>query len=171
LKPGPVARVYVIDSGVALYGGANPDLFAPEERPFAVASSLFLSRAAFHGAELHVPGIFYSEVMALVWHNFVKNGVVSRDDATTLLEDVLGTDWQMHIAVFGDVLRLQDDLEHLDSTADAEYLAVASGLSCQLVTADEALIEEARTLDVSVILVTAHPWSTPGALEDDPPDG
>lgn len=172
MNPDPIARVYVIDSSVALYGGIRLELCTPDEQPLAVASSRFLSRAAFHGAELHVPSGFYSEVVSLVWQHFVTVGVVSLEDATILLEDVLGTDWQMHIAVFGEVLNVQRALRRTGSTRDAEYLALAANLECEFVTTDELLAEEVHALglEIPVVLVTAHPWATPGALDDHPPE-
>jgi predicted nucleic acid-binding protein len=172
LNPSRIARVYVVDASVAFFGGAHPDLFAPEVRPLAVAASLFLSRAAYHGAELHVPSVFYSEVTSLVWQNFVTTGVVSLEDAKVLLEDLLSTDWQMHIAVFNDVLDVQHALGRTGGTGDAEYLALAENLECEFITSDERLVEEVHALglEIPVVLVSAHPWATPGALDDHPPE-
>ena len=172
VNPSPIRRVYVIDSGVALYGGIPLDLCTPDERPLAMASSRFLSRAAYHGAELHVPSGFYSEVTTLVWQHFVTTGVIRLEDATILLEDVLSTDWQMHIAVFGEVLKVLSALGRTGGTGVAEYLALAANLECEFVTTDELLAEEvqARDLEIAVVLVTAHPWATPGALDDHPPE-
>ncbi len=166
-----IARVYVIDAGVALYGGGDPALFAPEVRALALASGRFLARAAFHGATLHVPSVFYSEVTTLVSQDLISSGVISLADGTVLLEDILSTDWVMHICVFGDVLRIQGLLGFLGNTNDAEYLALAEGLGCRLITTDEDLCAKVfeRDLPVSVVHVTDHPWANPGALEDWPP--
>jgi hypothetical protein len=166
-----ISSVYVIDAGVALYGGGDPALFAPEVQPLALASGRFLARAAFHGATLHVPSVFYSEVTALVSRDLIAVGVTSLEDGTVLLEDILGTDWVMHICVFGDVLRLQRSLGFSGNTNDAEYLALAEGLDCTLITADEVLCARVleRNVPVAVMHVTDHPWANPGALEDWPP--
>jgi predicted nucleic acid-binding protein len=77
----------------------------------------------------------------------------------------------MHIAVFADVLEIQQTLGHLDNTSDAEYIAVALGLGCTVITADEAfkLEVQAKDINVPVMLVTDHPWALPGSLEDFPP--
>lgn len=173
MNPARIARVYVIDSSVAFFGGAHPELFAPEVRPLAVAASLFLSRAAYHGAELHVPSVFYSEVTSLVWQHFVTGGVVSLEDAKVFLEDVLGTDWQLHIAVFGDVLNVQDALGRTGGTGDAEYLALAANLESPFLTTDERLAEDVRALDLEIVVVpiTTHKWAIPGAIDDSPPGG
>jgi hypothetical protein len=60
----PTARQYVVTPDVALFGGLPIDLFPPEARVVAVACANFLGRASFHGSELHVPMVFYSEVIS-----------------------------------------------------------------------------------------------------------
>jgi predicted nucleic acid-binding protein len=167
----PITRVYVVDAGVAFYGGGDPALFASEVQGLALASGRFLARAAFHGATLHVPSVFYSEVTTLVSRDLISSGVINLEDGTTLLEDILSTDWAMHICVFGYVLRIQGLLGFLGNTNDAEYLALAEGLDCRLITTDEDLCAKVleRELPISVVHVTDHPWATPGALEDWPP--
>jgi predicted nucleic acid-binding protein len=170
VNPARIARVYVVDAGVAFYGGGDSALFAPEVQSLALASNRFLARAAFHGASLHVPSVFYSEVTALVSRDLIALGVTNLTDATILLEDILGTDWAMHIAVFGDVLRIQQSLGFLGNTNNAEYLALAEDLRCTLVTTDERLCVKVLEsgLKVSVMLVTDHPWAQSGALDNDP---
>jgi hypothetical protein len=166
-----ISRAYVIDAGVALYGGGDPALFAPEVQGLALASGQFLARAAFQGATLHVPSVFYSEVTTLVSRDLISSGVINLENGTTLLEDILSTDWVMHICVFGDVLRIQGLLGFSGNTNDAEYLALSEGLGCTLITTDEDLCAKVleRELHVSVVHVTDHPWANPGALEDWPP--
>jgi predicted nucleic acid-binding protein len=166
-----ISRVYVIDSSVAFYGGAGPELFAASREASAVASAWFLARAAFHGATLHIPSVFYTEVSTYVARDVLASGALGLADSTSLLEDILSTAWDMHIAVFADVLEIQQALGHLDHTSDAEYLAVALGLGCTIITADEAfkLEVQAKNIDVPVMLVTDHPWASPGSLEDFPP--
>jgi predicted nucleic acid-binding protein len=170
VKPN-IARVYAIDSSVAFYGGAQPELFAASRETIAVASAWFLARAAFYGATLHVPSVFYTEVSTYVARDVLASGVLGLADSTSLLEDILSTAWDMHIAVFADVLEIQQTLGHLDNTSDAEYLAVALGLGCTIITADEAFKLEVQTknIDVQVMLVTDHLWASPGSLEDFPP--
>jgi hypothetical protein len=92
-------------------------------------------------------------------------GVTDLMDGMILLEDILGTDWAMHIAVFGDVLRIQQSLGFLGNTNNAECLALAEDLSCTLVTTDERLCVKVLEsgLKVSVMLVTDHPWAQSGA--------
>ena len=161
----------MIDSSVAFYGGAQPELFAASQEATAVASAWFLARAAFHGATLHVPSVFYTEVSTYVARDVLASGVLGLADSTSLLEDILSTAWDMHIAVFADVLEIQQTLGHLDNTSDAEYLAVALGLDCTIITADEAfkLEVETKNINIPVVLVTDHPWASPGLLEDFPP--
>jgi hypothetical protein len=65
VKSKRIARVYVVDSDVAFYGGVPLDAVSPELHPLCIACSTFLARAAYHGAELHVPSIFLSETANL----------------------------------------------------------------------------------------------------------
>ena len=136
----------------------------------AVASAWFLTRAAYRGAELHVPSVFYTEVSTLVAQNLISLGVLNLEDGTSLLEAILGTNWEMHIAIFGDVLRIHQDLEPTGRTNDAEYLALTE-MQCTLITTDAALRTKVleRNLGIPVLLVHEHPWSQPGSPDDFPP--
>ena len=117
-----------------------------------------------------MPSVFYSEVTALVSRDLIAVGVTNLTDGTILLEDILGTDWAMHIVVFGDVLRVQQSLGFLGNTNNAEYLALAEDLSCTLVTTDERLCVKVLESGLhSIMLVTDHPWALSGALDDFPP--
>jgi predicted nucleic acid-binding protein len=166
-----IARVYVVDAGVAFYGGGEAELFPPTERALSVASSWFLTRAAHHGAQLHVPSVFYSEVSSLVAQDLISLGTIDLADGTNLLEAMLGTNWEMHIAVFADVLRIHQDLEPTGRTNDAEYLALSEMLKCTLITTDEGLRAKVleRSLGISMLLIDEHPWSQPGSPDDFPP--
>jgi predicted nucleic acid-binding protein len=163
--------VYVTAADVAFYGGVSAEFFAPERQDLAVASAWFLTRAAYHGAELHVPSVFYTEVSTLVAQNLISLGVLNLEDGTSLLEAILGTNWDMHIAVFGDVLRIHQDLEPTGRTNDAEYLALSEMLECTLITTDTGLRAKVleRGLGIPVLLVHDHPWSQPGSPDDFPP--
>jgi predicted nucleic acid-binding protein len=166
-----IARVYVVDAGVAFYGGGQPNLFPPTEQSLSVASSWFLTRAAYHGAELHVPSVFYTEVSSLVAQDLISLGTIDLEDGTELLEAILSTNWDMHIAVFADVLRIHQDLEPTGRTNDAKYLALSEMLECTLITTDTGLRAKVleRGLGIPVLLVHDHPWSQPGSPDDFPP--
>lgn len=168
MKPAQVARTYVVDANVAFYGGGQSELFISAQQNIAVACSWFLTRASFYGAELHVPSVFYSEVTTLVARDLIQPGVIDLDDGTQLLNDILSTNWEMHIAVFGDVLRIFQLIQPANRTNGAEYLALAKMLDCELVTTDETLCSTAMKyeLGVKVLLVTEHPWANPEAPDD-----
>ncbi len=171
MRPERIARVYLVDSNVTFYGGAPSEALAAHVLPLAEASNAFLSRATFHGVELHVPSVFLSETATLVYRELVGSGVLNLDDGKRVLEAIITTAWDLHFPVFEDVFDFQHGLGRTDTTGDAEYLAVAAGLGCEFVTADPLLVEEVRRsgITASVVLVTEHPWGQPGALDDFPP--
>jgi predicted nucleic acid-binding protein len=162
------ALTYVVDASVAFYGAGQSELFLPEQQYLSTACSWFLTRASLHGAELHVPSIFYTEVTTLVARDLIQPGVIDLDDGTQLLKDILSTNWEMHIAVFDDVLRIFQTTEQKDRTNALEYLALAEMLKCTLVTTDETLrfMVLKYNLDVEVLLVMEHPWANPEGLDD-----
>jgi predicted nucleic acid-binding protein len=169
--PERIARIYVVDSNVAFYGGAPPEAFAPHIQPLVQASTAFLSRATFHGAELHVPSVFLSETATLVYRELIVPGVLDLMDGKRVLEAIISTAWDLHFPVFDDVFDLQHALGRADTTTDAEFLALTADLNCEFITTDKVLAEEAKrsVITVPVRLVMDHPWGQPGALEDDPP--
>jgi predicted nucleic acid-binding protein len=165
-----IALNYVIDSDVAFYGSSDVSLFDTRLHGIASASVSFLARAAYHGAQLHVPSIFLSEVMQLVFENFVMTGAISLTDSKIVLNDILSPTWDIHFAVHEDVLEFQDKLRR-SNTSEAEYLAVAFDVQCIFVTASRELLSDVQKLQipVSIMHVTDHPWAQTGALEDFPP--
>jgi hypothetical protein len=161
-------REYVVDASVAFYGGAQPELFVPEQQALSIACSWFLTRASIYGAVLHVPSVFYSEVTTLVARDLMKTKVLDFEDGTQLLKDILGTNWEMHVAVFEDVLRFFLLTKSSNQTNEAEYLALTQMLNCTFITADKAMQERVLkfNLDLKVVLVTEHSWAEPGNSED-----
>jgi hypothetical protein len=164
--------MYVVDSDVAFYGGVPLEAVSPELHPLCFACSNFLARAAYHGAELHVPSVFLSEIASLTYRDLVASGILPLEVGQAVLEAILGTHWEIHFPVWGDVFNIQHALKHLDSTGDAEFLSVASNLGCAFISTNMMLLEEIRRskVRVSTMLLTDHVWSQAGALEDHPPD-
>ncbi len=166
-----IARRYVIDTNVAVLGGLPDSLIPESSRTLANAAATFLSRAAIHGAELHVPELFFSEVANVIYRDAIGAGLVALEDGLGVLEDILGASWQSHTPDWGRVYALQKALHRTRSTGDAEFLAIAESLGCEFITADESLERAVKQhgLVVPVIFVDKHPWAEVGALDDYPP--
>jgi hypothetical protein len=172
VKSKRIARVYVVDSDVAFYGGVPLEAVSPELHSLCIACSTFLARAAYHGAELHVPSAFLSEIANLTYRNLVASELVTLNDGKVVLEAILGTHWEIHFPVWDDVFDIQHALKHTNSTSIAEFLSVASGLGCAFISTNMMLLEEIQRskVRVSTMMLTDHVWSQAGALEDQPPD-
>jgi hypothetical protein len=163
------ARQYVVTPDVALYGGLSVALFPAEAQPLAVACANVLGRASFHGSELHVPVVFYSEITWLVSWAIAQN-LIEFQEGQEALNQILGTTWEFHFPVAADVLGFYNVLGY-PRTRHADYLAVAANLGCSILTADQQLIasSQAQGLSVDVVVITEHPWAKSGSLEDNPP--
>jgi predicted nucleic acid-binding protein len=163
-----LSKICVVDANVAVYGSIDVRAFDQHVKPTASASASVLARASFHGAELHVPSLFLSEVTTLIYENFVALDVVNLEDGKDLLGDVLSPSWEFHFPVVEDVLELQYELGDSEATSDAEYLSLAINLNCTFISADKMLVEHAQklSLPINIVYVTDHPWAQPGALED-----
>ena len=164
--------MYVVDSDVAFYGGVPLDAVSPELHQLCFACSNFLARAAYHGAELHVPSAFLSEVASLTYRDLVVSELVTLEGGKVILEAIFGTHWEIHFPVWNDVFDIQRALKHVDGTGDAEFLSVASNLGCAFISTNMMLLEEIgrSKIRVSTMLLTDHVWSQAGALEDYAPD-
>lgn len=152
-----------------MYGGLSVDLFPVETQPLAVTCANVLGRASFHGSELHVPVVFYSEITWLVsWA--ISQSLIEFQEGQEALNQILGTTWEFHFPVASDVLGFYNVLGY-PRTRHADYLAVAADLGCSILTADQRLIAFSQTqnLKVDVVAITEHPWAQAGALEDNPP--
>jgi hypothetical protein len=172
VKAKRIARVYVIDSDVAFYGSVPLEMVSPELHSLCFACSTFLARAAYHGAELHVPSVFLSNIASLTYRDLVASEIVTLEGGKTVLEAILGTHWEIHFPVWNDVFDIQHALKRTNSTSIAEFLSVASGLGCAFISTNMMLLEEIQCskVRVSTLLLTDHVWSQEGALEDHPPD-
>ena len=159
----------MVTADVALFGGLPIDLFAPQARGVAVACANFLGRASFHGSELHVPVIFYSEIIAQMGRA-IHGGLIQLEDGKRALDSILGTTWEFHFPVAAEVLDFRHALEYPRSN-EADYLAVAAGMACTIITTDAGLVELAqkKQIGVETLFVMNHVWSHRGALEDNPP--
>ena len=162
----------MIDSDVAFYGSVPLEMVSPELHSLCFACSNFLARAAYHGAELHIPNVFLSNVASLTYRDLVASEIVTLEDGKVVLEAILGTHWEIHFPVWNDVLDIQHSLKRINSTSIAEFLSVASNLGCAFISTNMMLLEEIgrSKVRVSTMLLTDHVWSQAGALEDYPPD-
>ena len=165
MKPAKIDRYYVVDSSIAIYGGFEARAFTQASQSVAIACASFLSRAAFHGAELHVPFIFFSEITNVLYSRLVGSGLYS-------LEDIFSTNWELHFPVRNSVFDTQFKLGHQGSTTDAEFLALAEDLKYTFITTDQQLVQKARAtnLKVKVLLVSDHPWAQLGGVDEFPID-
>jgi predicted nucleic acid-binding protein len=172
VKPAKIAKHYVVDSSVAAFGCIEPSFFAPEIRSVANASVSFLSRASYHGAELHVPSVFFSEVMNFVYRFTVGNGLVSLEDGKQILAGAFGTNWEIHFPIWDSVFEVQHKLKDRQTTTDSEFLALAADLNYTFITTDSQLVLDAREakLRSKVLLVTDHLWAQSGGVDEFPID-
>ena len=147
-------------------------MVSPELHSLCFACSTFLARAAYHGAELHVPSVFLSNIASLTYRDLVASEIVTLEGGKVVLEAILGTHWEIHFPVWGDVFDIQHALKRTNSTSIAEFLSVASNLGCAFISTNMMLLEEIQRskVRVSTLLLTDHIWSQAGALEDHPPD-
>ena len=172
MKPAKIDRYYVVDSSIAIYGGFEARAFTQASQSVAIACASFLSRAAFHGAELHVPFIFFSEITNVLYSRLVGSGLYSLEEGKLFLEDIFSTNWELHFPVRNSVFDTQFKLGHQGSTTDAEFLALAEDLKYTFITTDQQLVQKARAtnLKVKVLLVSDHPWAQLGGVDEFPID-
>ena len=165
-------RRWVVGADVVIYGCIAHESLSPEVQTVAIQCVSFLSRAAYHGAELHVPFVFYSEVMTLA-ARAVAQGVTDWDTARQLMSEAFATTWEFHIPAWDDVLELHPRLNMPASsnTHDAEYLAVARDVETAVITTRSLFKQrvEQNDLEIPVIFIGDHPWGLPGSLDAHPP--
>jgi predicted nucleic acid-binding protein len=163
--------VYVVDSSVAFLGGVPLELLEAEDYGLAMAANAFLSRATFHGAELHVPFVFLSEVGSVVYKYLIASGRTTFEDGQRIRQAIFGTTWEYHVSVWDTVFELQRALGRVENTNISEFLTLAHDLECEFITTDEELVEDVRRsgIPVTAQLVTEHPWGEQGAIDDHAP--
>jgi hypothetical protein len=161
---------YVITPDVAVFSGLPFEAIAGHAKTVALGCAALLGRATFHGAELNVPIIFRSDVVGLI-AQLVARGVLDMDSAAAMAEDIFATTWEFHLPTERDMLESYKVLGFPMNTY-AEYLTVAVERNCTIVTADQEFVESVKKSGsrVEIVYVTDHPWSQPGALENDPPN-
>lgn len=174
MTPPHIAKRYVVDTNVVVYAALPQAALAkrPDLIVAATASRWFMSRAVHHGAGMHAPHLMFSEARNVIYREGIAKGLFSEEDGLQIIISIQrDVGWTRHDPDDERTYAFQKMLQRTNSTGDSEFLAVAEALGCELITADGVLERAAQQhkLVVSVILVTAHPWSTPGALEDDPP--
>ena len=172
MKPIKIESHYVVDSNVAIYGSFATTVFTKNLHPLAAACNSFLSRATFHGADLHVPAVFFSEIMNFTYGSLVSSNLYSLEESKVILEEILGTNWEMHIPVWNSVFDMQHNLEYQSSITDAEFLSLADDLNFTFITTDTQLVREVQeaNLNVKVLLITDHPWAQSGSVDEFPID-
>jgi hypothetical protein len=153
-----IARMYVVDTDVAFYGGVLLEAVSPELHPLCLACSNFLARAAYHGAELHVPSVFLSEIASLTYRDLIASEILPLEVGREVLEAILGTYWEIHFPVWNDVFDIQHALNRKSNTGDAEFLSVAAGLGCAFISTNMVLLEEIgrSKVRVSTMMLTDH---------------
>ncbi len=162
-----IYRNYVVTPSVALYGSLSPDLLVANEQSLIFASHAFLSRAAFHGAILHVPMLFYSQVIEAAFATY-QEGYTSFEDCQALARAILESNWEYHIISSDDILTMQQQFKTPSVQGDAEYLAIAQELQCPIITTQAHPLEAVGNLEV--IQLETHVWASAGAIEDFPPN-
>ncbi len=166
-----ISRHYIIDSSIALYGALPIEMFPDQEQNKVRAATAFLSRATFHGAELHVPVSFFSEIMNLVYQEFIQTQQLSLEEGQLLLDMIFSTTWEFHFPVFRTVFDIQHRLASRPTVTDAEFLSLAMDLGYPILTTDpELLLEVQKNIpEIATQLITEHIWASSGALEEFPP--
>lgn len=161
---------YVIASDVAVLGGVPAEYLLIQDQIVATACTAFLSRASFHGAELHVPNLFFSEVMSIIYTDFVHTQVLSVNNGNRLLGAIFGTTWEYHFPVWESVYEIQHALGYFKNTHIAEFLSVAADQGLTFITTNAKIIDDARAakLKVKIMLVTDHPWAKSGGVDEFP---
>ena len=161
---------YVIASDVAVLGGVPAEYLLIQDQIVATACTAFLSRASFHGAELHVPNLFFSEVMSIIYTDFVHTQVLSVNNGNRLLGAIFGTTWEYHFPVWESVYEIQHVLGYFKNTHIAEFLSVAADHGLTFITTNAKIIDDARAakLKVKIMLITDHPWAKSGGVDEFP---
>jgi predicted nucleic acid-binding protein len=120
--------VYVVDSSVAI------KWYVPEVHQ---AEAIRL-RAS--GADLHAPDFLNVEVAAILWKK-LRKGELARQDADDVLNDPTGLATVIRHPS-GPLVLSAFDLAHRSGRTvyDCLYLALAVQLGCQMVTADDKLV-------------------------------
>jgi predicted nucleic acid-binding protein len=169
-----IAGRYVIDTNVAVYAALPMQALKPEMLEVATAARWFMARARQHRAELHAPHLMFSEAANVIYREAIAKGVLSFEDGLEVIKSIQkDVPWTRHTPEDRRVYDLQRALQRTHSTGDAEFLAVAEVMGCEVITADESLFKSAaqHKIVVPVVLVRDHPWAHPGVLDDFPPRG
>ncbi len=161
MNPEFIHRHYVISPSVAVYGALPPEILTPEIQSQASACNAFLSRAAFHGAELHQPMVFYSEITLFAFQ-LQQQGFFDLPDCKALAQSVLSTSWEWHFPTTDDIL---DCLFETQNLFDSEYLALAKQLGCPFICTNP----DVKTKHSLIMPVQYHAWSSSGTLDAFPP--
>jgi hypothetical protein len=162
-----IANKYVVTPSIALYGSLPPDIFNTRQRPLALACHSFLARAAYHGALLHVPMLFYSQIIEAAYATYTQ-GFLDSENTKILARTILQTNWEYHIPSSDEIIQMQHTLTGNALSGDAEYLCVAEQQACSVITtAAHPLLSSSQQ---DIVQIQTHPWADLGALEDFPPN-
>jgi predicted nucleic acid-binding protein len=123
----------VVDASVVV------KLFLPEELSDRADTLLRSGAGGGELGELHAPDLLYVEIANVLWKH-VRSGVMQAETAAAHLAALL----DLHITpaasreLAAHALALAS--EHDVSAYDASYVALAQALECELITADERLV-------------------------------
>jgi predicted nucleic acid-binding protein len=168
----PIARRYVIDTNIAVYSVLPPETVKPELLEFVETSRWFMARALHHKVEMHTARLMLPEARNVIYRDGIAQGMFSLEDGVKLIQSIESdVPWTWHDPNNQQVYEMQRTLNRTQSTGDAEFLAVAQVLGCPFITTDSKLFNAVTQyrIPVQVILVSQHPWSQQGELEDNPP--
>jgi hypothetical protein len=157
----------VVTPSVALYGCLPPALLTDNEQALAFASHAFFARAAFHRAELHVPMLFYSQVVEAAFATYYE-GFLSFEDSQALARAILNTSWEFHVVNSDEILNIQRCLTQPNRQGDAEYFAIAIEQQCPIITTHAHPLEIVEGLEI--LQIQSHIWASDGALDAFSPD-
>jgi predicted nucleic acid-binding protein len=154
-----VTERFVLDANPVIKAFAPKGVLAPEEEIVAAASRRFIARAVSEGAALHVPFLFFSEVLNTI-SRFRGAGAYSDEQAELILTRAFGLPLIPALPQWRSVYSITRALGR-NKTGDSEFIAVALMTNSVLITADEALKRNIDSVKATypVESVMTHPWS------------
>jgi hypothetical protein len=161
-----ISRDYVITPNVALFGCIPHEFLNRSDQELMLDCHVFLSRAAFHQAKLHVPMVFYSQILEAAFALYQQE-VTDFESSLALANTILETTLEYHIPTAQDVLKMLSQQIGYAGQGDGEYLAIAAKIGCPIITTAKHLLE--TTAPVQILEVQNHPWASTGGLDDFPP--
>jgi hypothetical protein len=157
-----ISQHYVITASVAVFGALPLEILAPTMRTQIITCNAFLSRATYHGAELHVPMAFYLDVTRFAFRLYQRD-LIRFEDCKILTRDVLNAIWEYHFPATDDIHEVSREFPKLPLV---EYLALARDKNYSLIYTDPTY---GTSIKQDGVLVAKHPWAAEGSLDEFPP--